>query len=523
MSKRLFPVLLLLVLLSPFTLLATQVTEARWNGDDVVITFSDSVRYQVDLAETDSMVVVIRFPATTIAADAKLRQLRNRNNRAVGFSPLPDGGLRLTLTSRSRFGYSTLWRPFTNRLIVHTFDWNGLPYNQEQYHKGLLALEAGMTQQAEELLGVAYATGEQRAASVLGVMYARAGRDSLAARYLAAPADEDDRQALQQLAAQGGQSPSPSVTNSSNHPGAAEPPTSQTSPAGITPSTTSPSFMDTFNDWRVLVAVIGGLLLFAIALAILIRSSRKKPAPSTSATSVQAEEPAIRVARGPEPAANTTTVAAPPVTPTPTAPTPSQPAEAIAKPTPPVANSVPATQPVPETLEAVPTPVSVPVSAAPVASVQAVPVATPVAEISAEPVGVTAVSAGISTGVSTPAVAITEQTLKQPVGTLIESLSSAAIPVATPAAASAQAGNAPAEPATTTPQAESTEEPTAGQSRRMSGQALQLQQRIEAARRGEITVLSAEVPAVYEARRLNVSRDNVELRRRINDLQRKGA
>ena len=50
---------------------------------------------------------------------------------------------------------------------------------------------------------------------------------------------------------------------------------------------------------------------------------------------------------------------------------------------------------------------------------------------------------------------------------------------------------------------------------------MQLQQRIEAARRGEITVSSSEVPAVYEARRLNVSRDNVELRRRIHDLQRK--
>ena len=509
MFRRSLPVLLFLFLLSPLALRATQVTEARWNGGDFVITFSDSVRYQVDLAETDSMVVVIRFPATTIAADANLSQLRNRNHRAAGFSPLPDGGLRLTLTSRSRFGYSTLWRPFTKRLIVHTFDWNGLPYSQEQYHKGLLALEAGMNQQAEELLGVAYATGEQRAASVLGVMYASTGRDSLAARYLAAPADEDDRQALQQLATHGGQSPSASIADSSNHPGSAS--TSQQSPAGIappattSPSTTSPTFMDTFNDWRVVVAVIGGLLLFAIALAILIRSSRKKPAPTTAATSAQAEEPAIRVVRGPEPATTATETATPPVTPT--APPPSQPAvvaaaEPIAKPAPPpVVNSVPATQPAPEILEVVP--VSVPVSA------------TPVAEISAEPVGVAAVSAA--------AVAITEQTLKQSVGALIESPNSTAIPATTPAAASAQTGNAPAEPAAAAQQADSAEQPTAGQSRRMSGQALQLQQRIEAARRGEITVLSAEVPAVYEARRLNVSRDNVELRRRISDLQRKGS
>ena len=509
MFRRSLPVLLFLFLLSPLALRATQVTEARWNGGDFVITFSDSVRYQVDLAETDSMVVVIRFPATTIAADANLSQLRNRNHRAAGFSPLPDGGLRLTLTSRSRFGYSTLWRPFTKRLIVHTFDWNGLPYSQEQYHKGLLALEAGMNQQAEELLGVAYATGEQRAASVLGVMYASTGRDSLAARYLAAPADEDDRQALQQLATHGGQSPSASIADSSNHPGSAS--TSQQSPAGIappattSPTTTSPTFMDTFNDWRVVVAVIGGLLLFAIALAILIRSSRKKPAPTTAATSAQAEEPAIRVVRGPEPATTATETATPPVTPT--APPPSQPAvvaaaEPIAKPAPPpVVNSVPATQPAPEILEVVP--VSVPVSA------------TPVAEISAEPVGVAAVSAA--------AVAITEQTLKQSVGALIESPNSTAIPATTPAAASAQTGNAPAEPAAAAQQADSAEQPTAGQSRRMSGQALQLQQRIEAARRGEITVLSAEVPAVYEARRLNVSRDNVELRRRISDLQRKGS
>ena len=509
MFRRSLPVLLFLFLLSPLALRATQVTEARWNGGDFVITFSDSVRYQVDLAETDSMVVVIRFPATTIAADANLSQLRNRNHRAAGFSPLPDGGLRLTLTSRSRFGYSTLWRPFTNRLIVHTFDWNGLPYSQEQYHKGLLALEAGMNQQAEELLGVAYATGEQRAASVLGVMYARTGRDSLAARYLAAPVDEDDRQALQQLATHGGQSPNPSIADSSNHPGSAS--TSQQSPAGIappattSPTTTSPTFMDTFNDWRVVVAVIGGLLLFAIALAILIRSSRKKPAPTTAANSAQAEEPAIRVVRGPEPATTATETATPPVTPT--APPPSQPAvvaaaEPIAKPAPPpVVNSVPATQPAPEILEVVP--VSVPVSA------------TPVAEISAEPVGVAAVSAA--------AVAITEQTLKQSVGALIESPNSTAIPATTPAAASAQTGNAPAEPAAAAQQADSAEQPTAGQSRRMSGQALQLQQRIEAARRGEITVLSAEVPAVYEARRLNVSRDNVELRRRISDLQRKGS
>lgn len=505
MSRRSLLLLLLLIVLSPFPLRATEVTEARWNGDDVVITFSDSVGYQVDLAETDSMVLVIRFPATTIAADAKLRQLRNRNNRAVGFSPLPDGGLRLTLTSRSRFGYSTLWRPFTKRLIIHTFDWKGLPYNQEQYHKGLLALEAGMTQQAEELLGVAYATGEQRAASVLGVMYARAGRDSLAARYLAAPADEDDRQALQQLAAQGGQPPTPSIAgpgiDSINHPGATESSaassTSQHSPTGAAPSPTSPSFMDTFNDWRVVVAVIGGVLLFAIALAILIRSSRKK-IPASPPASTPAEEPAIRVIHQPEPT--------PPATPTPAVVEPAPPAKTslvVEAPAVPAIAEVLAERVETQSVTAV-SELAAPAAAPVEGSAVAAAGATPPAEIAAEPVA------------APVAAIITEQKLKQPMGGLIES----ATPTAVSTVAPAKATNTP-EPAAAMQQADASNTQTAGQSRRMSGQALQLQQRIEAARRGEITVLSAEVPAVYEARRLNVSRDNVELRRRISELQRK--
>lgn len=500
MCRRIITLWALLILAPPLSLLATEVTEARWNGRDFVITFSDSIRYQIDLAETDSSVVVIRFPATTIAAHAKLNQLRNHQSATAGFSPTPDGGLRLTLTSRSRFGYSTLWRPFSKRLIIHTFDWKGLPYNQEQYHKGLLALESGLNQQAEELLGVAYATGEQRAASVLGVMYALAGRDSLARRYLATPADEDDRQALQQLGSNNNGTTKPNRTDSNAtstiHPIPVEP-TFQDSPTGP-PTSTSRSFMDTFNDWRVLVAVIGGLLLFIIALAILIRSSRKKPSPSTT-TSTPTEEPDIRLVRQPEPAA-TTAFATPPIPPT------SPVAPPLPEPNPEVAvtefaapaNAAPIIEAVTVAATAVQTDLIIPAIAAPVVPVENIEVqsastdsvATAITEIFTEPV------------VLPVAAIVTEQKLKQPVGGLIES-NSATIVVA-------KATNIPADPP-----------PSSSQSRRMSGQAMQLQQRIEAARRGEIIVSSTEVPAVYEARRLNVSRDNVELRRRISDLKRK--
>jgi hypothetical protein len=190
MSRRvILPILSLLLGLvastavSTLPLAASDITSAGWSGSDFIIAFSDSAAYQTDLVASDSSQLVIRLDGAVLP-QPKATEYAGPDGRRAVLSRTLDGATRLTLIDTGRLGYSTLWRPYSHRLVVHTFAWSKLEYAREQYHKGLLALEQKLYEQAEELLAVAYSTGEEEAGAVLGVYYTQLGKDSLAARYL---------------------------------------------------------------------------------------------------------------------------------------------------------------------------------------------------------------------------------------------------------------------------------------------------------------------------------------------------
>ncbi|MEO5931528.1 MAG: hypothetical protein ABIR47_16460 [Candidatus Kapaibacterium sp.] len=171
---------------------AAEVLDASWREHDLIIRFSDSTGYSIDLAQSDSVQLVVHILGVTLPANGagEFRMQSGPLNAVLAQGQGQE--IRLTIQSPSRFGYVTLWRPYSKTLVVHTFDWNGLDYAQEQYYKGLLAFEQHIDKEGLDLLQVAHATGESRASSVLGVYYARHGDLKRAEQYLSQPQNADD-------------------------------------------------------------------------------------------------------------------------------------------------------------------------------------------------------------------------------------------------------------------------------------------------------------------------------------------
>ena len=228
MSRR--PPLLLLLFLLPAVLASKppatppQLVEFDWRGEDVVLVFGDSVGYEVDLAESDTAQVVLRFGS--LAISEPLRQ-RTAGAEAAAGTGAPSGGVAISIGGRNgraavfsqrgadaslrvhddeRLGYSIEWRPYTRQLVVHTFEWDRLGYAESQFHQGLIALEQNVVDQAEELLQVANASGEERAGAVLASLYARRGADSLARYFLRSPGSAEEHAALAALQLRAGDS-----------------------------------------------------------------------------------------------------------------------------------------------------------------------------------------------------------------------------------------------------------------------------------------------------------------------------
>ena len=228
MSRR--PPLLLLLFLLPAVLASKppatppQLVDFDWRGEDVVLVFGDSVGYEVDLAESDTAQVVLRFGS--LAISEALRQ-RTAGAEAAAGTGAPSGGVAISIGGRNgraavfsqrgadaslrvhddeRLGYSIEWRPYTRQLVVHTFEWDRLGYAESQFHQGLIALEQNVVDQAEELLQVANASGEERAGAVLASLYARRGADSLARYFLRSPGSAEEHAALAALQLRAGDS-----------------------------------------------------------------------------------------------------------------------------------------------------------------------------------------------------------------------------------------------------------------------------------------------------------------------------
>ncbi len=200
--------LLSLLLFSPLYGQEAKIEDILWKGSDFIIQFSDSLDYEVDLVETDSANLVIRLSAPLATAE---RSDKGPNGLKATLSRGESGDVRvLTIQGEKRFGYSTLWRPYTHRLVVHTFpDWTKLSFTEGEYHRGLNALELGQADVAQRYLSQVIATDSsgalaRQASSVLGLIYAAEGKDSLARIYLTPPLGPDDYMALAGIARRAG-------------------------------------------------------------------------------------------------------------------------------------------------------------------------------------------------------------------------------------------------------------------------------------------------------------------------------
>ncbi len=460
--------MLWLLLMSAAALQATEVTGAAWNGSDFIVAFSDSAGYAVDLTQSDSSQMVIHFPGAARGAGVPSAAIGGPNGRRAAITPA-DGGLRLTIAGSGRLGYSTLWRPYSHRLVIHTFAWDSLPYQEQQYQKGLLALEEGLRDRALELLGVAYATGDRRAGSVLGVQYARDGKDSLAIHYLGNPVDADDYLALADVYRRSGDSAAARTSEVNGRklmaasldtegavptPVPARPDTGETANAG--------TMLDSkgVDDWRYVAFGTGalvlllGLVIWAVGRSVARRSAAApKPEPSRPQPS------------GSRPATITAPVAASPATGTPVA----QPQPSVAERAEPAATTPPPAVP--------PATITAPVVSEPVASEERA--STPVAQESSSR---KADSDAVKTSEEKPA---PEPKAPPVVEARVEH------PVAEP-----MHGASP-EPETPIPT-----------------QLVEVRQKIQSQRKDMPAPSESTVAA---ARRLHVSRDNVELRRKMAD------
>ena len=66
-----------------------------------------------------------------------------------------EDGSTFRLEGDERVGYSMLWGPWSHTLVIYTFDWDSLSFAEEQFHLGLLAAEQGLPNIATEYLTTA--------------------------------------------------------------------------------------------------------------------------------------------------------------------------------------------------------------------------------------------------------------------------------------------------------------------------------------------------------------------------------
>ncbi len=290
---------------------ATEVTSFRWQGEDLLIGFSDSISYRVDLAESDTSQLVIRLagsalPATS-ATGSELAGVAGRKGILTQSTPQE---LRLTITSSDRMGYGTIWRPYSHTHDVHTFRWRQLGYGEEQYFKALLAFEEKLDPQGIELLRIAYATGERRAASALGVYYARRGEYALAEQYLKSPVDADDHAALAAIDLHNGDTVQAAAHQHSfeqllaqapPRTGNADVPTESTDSPSPQPTNNTPTSMQQWisrENWPFIAA---GVALILLLIYVIVRSMRRRPyTPQESVAAPVVTEPTATVEAPPE-------------------------------------------------------------------------------------------------------------------------------------------------------------------------------------------------------------------------------
>ncbi len=274
---------------------STELTDAYWNGNDFLLRFADSASTSVDLVASDSSEFVIRMQGVTVSDSLLNAIFTGPGERKAAMTRIGSNAVRLTITAPTRFGYSTIWRPFSHTLWVHTFNWQGLEYAQEQYHKGLLALDQKLEEQALEYLEVADSFGERRARSVLGIYHAQHGNDSTALEYLKSPLGADDYAAralvrnrmndttnaaedtgnFQRLLAENRIAAPADVSSPTANS------TDSTVPAETAGTTASESDWSDITDWRSVGLIVLGLCLF---VGLVIWLSSRNPRPKAPAT-----------------------------------------------------------------------------------------------------------------------------------------------------------------------------------------------------------------------------------------------
>jgi hypothetical protein len=477
---------------------ATDLLDASWKGEDVILRFSDSASYTIDLAESDSSQLVIRFHNLTLVSpvDAQGTNMRGPDGRrALLTQPAPNEA-RLTVLGRGRLGYASLWRPYSHTLVVHTFDWAKLDYPAEQYYKALLALEQGLDAAGIEMLKQAHTTGEPRAASVLGVYYARHGNTALARQYLTNPVDADDNAALAAIAGKSGDNATAQANREQF-----DQKTARRDTAWQSGGTIDPPRPMAWNEGEGLerarrmermkwIYMGGGVLLLLLIIWIVVamarRSSKKKVIVPPAPAKPQFEQ----VRRAPEP-----TAPAPVAAEKPTAPAP-----VVEEPVP----IVVVEEPAPIVEEELPGAIT---QEGPVEEGPATVVVEPPAEVIAEP------AAPVAAG--TPARVIEAETAAPVAPAEPEERAPTIETPATPPVAEA----APAEAKTA--------ETKAG--RPVPTQAAELRRKLEAMREAATaqappqpiqTPPTTNKQTITEARRLKLSRDSVELRRRLDEAGR---
>jgi len=259
---------------------ATDIVDARWQGENLAIRFSDSLPYRIDLAESDTNQLVLRLSSLRLPSTLST-ELQGPAGRSALLIQSAPNELRITVRSGDRMGYGTIWRPYSHTLVIHTFRWRQLGYAEEQYFKGLLAFEQRLEAQGIEYLRLAYAAGDRRAASALGIHYARRGDNALAAQYLSSPADADDFAALAQVKRSMGDSAAARELEQSFVQLTAPPAPASNRSDDKTPPAGSPSRSPSQSDWfasenlPALAAIGAGILVLVITVIVLTRRPRK--------------------------------------------------------------------------------------------------------------------------------------------------------------------------------------------------------------------------------------------------------
>ena len=172
---------------STAVLAQTKIIDAKIDDSTLTIQFDNKPDYQARLSDSKKK-VFLEFPYTLIGTHLLDSLVSTGRISAIKISE-DDGKSKITLNLKNKYGYTTAYFPYTNRLKIFTVDWASITASEDFFYTGLLGMD--IPNAAKESFSHAVDEGNNEAAMMMGIVLLTEGKPNSAEQYLLFSVNED--------------------------------------------------------------------------------------------------------------------------------------------------------------------------------------------------------------------------------------------------------------------------------------------------------------------------------------------